>query len=275
MKSPISYTTDIQLSNPLTLNHCGYEQCKPSHSFGPAVRPHFLIHYIFKGKGQYHVNGTTFHLGQGDGFLIMPGVTTLYCADKADPWEYCWIGFDGYNAPTILQNCGFTNKKLAFTDTSNGQLKENLISLIQSFTESKGNEYTILGQLYLCFSYMYTPTNNSKQLFYETNLEKALDYIHHNYTYDIKITDVAKYIGIDRTYLYKLFMTYRKISPQQYLINYRLNIAQNLLVESDLNVTEVAYSSGFKDAPAFYKHFNKRFHITPLQYRANREHYFK
>ena len=35
----------------LGLYQFGYEQCKPAHSFGPAVRNHFLFHYIISGTG--------------------------------------------------------------------------------------------------------------------------------------------------------------------------------------------------------------------------------
>ena len=33
------------------LCYCGYAKCEPLHSFGPAVRPNYLIHLILEGKG--------------------------------------------------------------------------------------------------------------------------------------------------------------------------------------------------------------------------------
>lgn len=268
MSSILTITNNLT-TNPLSLYHCGHEQCKPSHSFGPAIRPHYLFHYILSGQGTYYVNGESYHLKEGNGFLITPGVTTLYVADMEEPWEYCWIGFDGTDIKTVLQNCGLNSNNLIFTDQSNGLLRKNLLSLIHNFTKGKGNEYTYMGQLYLCFSHMYTSTNCQAKPIYEDHIIKALDYIHHNYTYDIKISDVARYISIDRTYLYKLFMTYKNLSPQQYLIRHRLNIAGELLMDTNLNVTEIAFSCGFKDASSFNKHFKKHFNITPLQYRSN------
>jgi len=41
-------------------------------------------------------------------------------------------------------------------------------------------------------------------------------------------------------------------------------------MNSDLNVTEIAYSCGFKDAPSFNKHFKKYFKMPPLQYRLTK-----
>lgn len=40
-------------------------------------------------------------------FLIRPGITCVYQADKDDPWEYCWICIDGYDVENMLNNSGF------------------------------------------------------------------------------------------------------------------------------------------------------------------------
>lgn len=252
---------------PLILYHCGHEKCEPSHSFGPAIRPHYLIHFVLHGQGSYYVNGSTYQVKGGEGFLICPGVTTLYYADENVPWEYCWIGFDGNDVPTVLQECGLSATNLVFMDQSFGSLWGDIMELVEQFTERKGNEFTYLGQLYRCFSHMHLPLGSSSKLIYEEHIMKAMDYIHNNYSYEITIADIAKYLSIDRTYLYKLFMIYIKASPQQYLINYRLEISQKLLQGTSLAVSEIAYSCGFRDSSSFNKHFKKHFQITPRQYR--------
>lgn len=254
---------------PLVLYHCGHEQCKPSHCFGPAIRPHYLIHFILHGQGRYYVNGVTYYLKGGEGFLIHPGLTTFYSADEQDPWEYCWIGFDGSDVSSILHNCGLSLTNLIFTDSSNGILWKEFMALIKQFTEGRGNEFSYLGRLYQCFSYLYRCSEIPSNHVYETHITKAMSYIQNNYSYDIKISDIAKYLCINRTYLYKLFMAHRKESPQQYLIDYRLKVSQKLLKETDLSVSEIAYSCGFRDTPSYNKHFKKHFQITPLQYRSN------
>lgn len=100
-------------------------------------------------------------------------------------------------------------------------------------------------------------------------LEKAYEYIRNNYSYPVKISGIARYIGIDRSYLYKLMMEELQMAPQQYLIEYRLNRAKEMLKNDQMTVTEIAYSCGFKDAPSFCRHFKKRNGITPKQYRRN------
>ena len=59
-------------SGTLSIYFCGTEPCAPGHAFGPAVRPHYLIHVVLDGKGIYKRNGETYHLKAGDAFLISP-----------------------------------------------------------------------------------------------------------------------------------------------------------------------------------------------------------
>ena len=56
----------------LFIYYCGYEQCLPGHAFGPAVRPHYLIHLVLNGCGIYKCGNETYTLNAGDAFLISP-----------------------------------------------------------------------------------------------------------------------------------------------------------------------------------------------------------
>ena len=56
----------------LSVYFCGQEDCGPNHSFGPAMRPHYLLHVIFHGKGIYQCSGHTYHLKTGDAFSSAP-----------------------------------------------------------------------------------------------------------------------------------------------------------------------------------------------------------
>ena len=82
----------------LYLCFCGLAKCEPNHSFGPGIRDNYIIHYITKGKGKYYVNNACYELSQGQGFLVEPHLQVFYQADKDDPWQYLWIGFNGTKA---------------------------------------------------------------------------------------------------------------------------------------------------------------------------------
>src|ERR1035437_8877959 len=111
----------------LCVYHKGTQNCKPRHSFGPAVRDHFLIHYIHSGKGTYHVSGKKYTLNSGQGFLIFPNVTTYYEADDSRPWHYSWIGFHGINALNYLEQSGLSVEN-PIINNQNKNCMENLFN---------------------------------------------------------------------------------------------------------------------------------------------------
>ena len=76
----------------------------------------------------------------------------------------------------------------------------------------------------------------------EQYYQQALEYISNNYSYNLKIQDIAEYIGVDRTYLYKIFMRDAQKPPKQYPHQYRIRAAAKLLQTQNYNVTEIAYS---------------------------------
>ena len=259
--------TPLYVNSSLTLFLCGWENCKSRHSFGPAIRAHYLFHYILRGKGKFYVGNRCYNLSANEGFLIFPGESTYYEADENDPWDYCWFGFDGYEVKSILDACNLSDKNPIFKDESQGRFKEELLNLVELFESSHFNEYEAMGHLYLVFAKMYQKKKEQNKAFDKTYFDKAVDFIQHNYSYHIKIEDIAKNIGIDRTYLYKIFKKVHNISPQLYLINYRLHMACKLLENTNISITEVSYSCGFKNTPAFYKQFKKYYGITPSEYR--------
>ena len=59
-----------EYSNSLRIYYCGREQCNPGHSWGPAIRPHYLLHIVLNGKGKFDYQNQTWNLKAGDAFLI-------------------------------------------------------------------------------------------------------------------------------------------------------------------------------------------------------------
>ena len=109
---------------PVRLYFSGHEQTSPSHACGPGIWPHYLLHYVLSGTGTFQSEKQSWRLTAGDAFLIIPGVVSAYAASSTDPWEYCWIGFDGRDAADILSACGISGV------ISNGQQPEKLYDII-------------------------------------------------------------------------------------------------------------------------------------------------
>lgn len=259
------FNTPVYLSKALNLYYGGWEICCPMHTFGPAIRQHYLVHYVTRGKGRLWMNDTCYVIEKDTMFLIRPGITCVYQADKDDPWEYCWICIDGYDVENMLNNSGFDKVNLLFFDKSNGEVRDAMLNFIFYFSKYKNNEYMLLSRLYNIFGHM--KIQMKKQQAKSIHVKRAIDYIYENYSKNISVTDIANYLGIDRTYLYRLFKEEYNMSPQKYLLNFRLKAAMNKLEGGNMSIAEIAYSCGFNDASAFCHQFKKVYKDTPLNYR--------
>ena len=146
----------LQLQEPkfreFYLSYSGYAQCGPLHCYGPASRPHYLIHFVVKGKGMYQVSGQKHYLTAGQGFLIEPGTQTFYQADKDDPWSYLWIGVGGTNAGKYIRDIGLNSEQLIFRSESGEELKKIVLDILKHTESTTSNLYYLQGRLYDFFS---------------------------------------------------------------------------------------------------------------------------
>lgn len=93
------------------------------------------------------------------------------------------------------------------------------------------------------------------------------EYIHANYKQEITLDTLCKLVGINRTSLNEKFKKQYQKTCMEYLLFYRLKIAQELLSNSNLKIAEIAEDCGFKYGTYFEKQFKNKLGITPAAYR--------
>lgn len=263
---------DRACNTDLNMYQCGIEDCDPGHDYGPAVRDHFLIHYIRSGKGFFQVQGKTYHLCKGQGFLICPGVITYYKADVHDPWHYSWVGFHGLKAESYLLQANLTQENPIFQYGSDDVIKDYLARMVAVKKLADGGETRLLGLLYLFLSKLIEINGTGRYFDSDINrkevyIKKAIEFIEMNYSRKISITEMAHYIGLDRSYLGSLFKSYLNTSPQEFLLNFRISKACELLKDNYLSVGDVSRSVGYEDTLLFSKVFKKVKGLPPRQFR--------
>ena len=84
------------------------------------------------------------------------------------------------------------------------------------------------------------------------------------------IGDMVSSIYMSRTAFYLKFKEETGFSPNEYLINFRMSYARDLLVNKpELQISDVAYQSGFSSPRYFGRCFKKRYGSSPVSYRKN------
>lgn len=84
---------------------------------------------------------------------------------------------------------------------------------------------------------------------------------------DFNIDTIAGSIGLSRSAFFKKLKSLTGLAPVDLVKEIRLNKAAKLIETTDNNITEIAYSVGFRDAGYFGKCFRKKYEMTPKEYR--------
>jgi AraC-like DNA-binding protein len=98
-------------------------------------------------------------------------------------------------------------------------------------------------------------------------LSGVIEYIHKNYTEQIAIGELARISGMSISLFERRFKEIFQITPRQYVIDIRLGIACKMMINSRLNIAQIAYECGFYDHSHFTRQFRKKFGISPKDYR--------
>ena len=265
-----NYTDNVELS----IFNCGLQSCERGYTWGPAVRDHYLIHFVVNGRGSNTVNGMLHALAAGDVFLAKPNQLITYSADNEEPWEYYWVGFNGACANKLAAQLPFCEEEPIHHCKNPEAVKKALLDIFLSRGTDAQCETKMVGYLYLFIAQLMQEAKEREAHNLGSNSHYvlgAVKYIQFNYSRDISIYDIARAVGISRSHLYRVFMEKIGQSPIDYLTNYRISEACYLLKNAQLSIAEIAVSVGFFDQFYFSRVFKKNKGVPPSRYLASLE----
>ena len=222
---------------------------------------------ITKGTARVTVGRTTYDLQEGDLYLVFPNVphgiessdssAVVIIADPARLSAYqellkshlpqCPVLRQG-EYPAIVSAIFHRLQDLAHQRTAHQQ------SLLTGYTGALLGELMDVMQL-------------SKRQMDDDLLQKLILYFLDHYTEDISLESVANGLGYSRFYISRLISKAFGCNFRTLLANYRISMAQNLLVTSNRSIGQVAEDCGFQNQSSFNRIFLEHCGITPGQYR--------
>lgn len=265
-----------RMTDELYLTDCGIEQCSKGKKTGSSSRPHYHVHVVLSGCGHLETDGTCYSLSRGQLFVLRPDVEAYYYTEGDNPWYYCWVSFDGNDAPNYMEMAGMP-EGVYIRDTY--EKPELFLDLVDQLLASP--ELSVVNELHrtsvlfrfiaeLIRSYQTGLQNLHKDSKFDqvshAYITQALEYIQLYYPV-IKVNDISSYVGLNRSYLTYLFKKALHMSPQEYLVKYRLEKGRQLLLNTNMTIQEIANHIGYEDPLAFSKIFKKNYHMTPTNFR--------
>lgn len=260
----------------LNLYQFGWERCAPSHSFGPAARTHFLFHYVISGTGTLYADDTSgntkiYQVKSKQGFMIFPQQITTYIADKELPWEYVWLEFDGLRVKEVIEIAGLSQNSPIYHAHSRDLREIMMQEMLYIAQHGEMTPFHLMGHLYLFLDAM-TRSISSMRItrigklrdFY---IREALAYVEQNFQNSISVEDIADNCGLNRSYFGKIFKEAVGKTPQEFLLNYRMTKAAELLKLTKLSIGDIGNAVGYDNQLHFSRAFKNIYGVSPREWR--------
>lgn len=251
--------------------------------------------YIASGSADFILEGFRYTLQAGNAIIIPPFMTHVIISKGTEALIQYIVHFDFYESEerrSLIHKDVLDEKHLTVSGQENllnnqaviaviPEMERNrmmyvYLNLLEEFSENRLGRNLVLKAG--CTDLLVTTLRNSVDINEEQNasrrktkswihIENAMDYIlgcdlRENLSND----NIASAIGISTNYLTSIFQTYLGISLHKYVMNVRIERAQQMLLSGRMNVTETANLTGFSSIHVFSKTFKSIMGISPSQF---------
>ena len=217
--------------------------------------------FTLSGEATFSLNGHPYLVNRHTILNAGPSMD-IKIETTTNHWEYVVVHYVCFTKSSTLHNNHFS-----FNYNDQNKVDYLLHQLLR-YDQLPGALMQLKCQLYL-YQLIETVLFSSKIQTSTNYIEQAIDFINENYKQPITITEIADYIQCDRRKLSYLFEKQIGLSPIQYLTEYRLRQAKQLLRSTNIPINEVAEYVGYNDPYYFCKLFKKHYECTPTQYRKD------
>ena len=229
--------------------------------------PTYRLYFSAAGRGKILVNGAAYTIGRGDGLAVTPGQRAEL--QPEGEWTYFWVSFSGEKAEEGLRLAGLEGTA-SFRCAGCDALLAIVKKMLEHGEGGPENELllqSLLFQFFASVAHQRVESGEMKGGRDNSYVQKAVAYIKSNYAAGITVNDVAHYVSLNRSYLSTLFQRVLEVSPQDFLIYYRLSRAKELLLETDDTIANVALRCGYADPQVFTRAFKQQMGMTPANFR--------
>lgn len=253
---------------------CGFAKTEPNHSFGPAIRDQYVVHIILDGEGYYSIKNQRYYLQKGMGFVIPPGISTFYQADESNPWSYVWMGIGGEMVDLYLEHLGLSHERLAFDVRHLNDFKSLIFECFAYEQDDFLNEIILQKQIYKFLELLAKSSSSLKKDVATKKMNpyvnQALELIMTSEQMNLSVNELAQKLAINPSYLSRLFKKDIGTSIKEYINEFRLTTANNLLASTDYSIQKISELTGFSSNQTFSKAFKQSRGVSPTTYRQNR-----
>lgn len=224
---------------------------------------------ISGGAALLDCGGVRHSLKKGDYFVLRAdsGEGVLSAADGGK-LSVCRMEFCGKNASACLAEAG-VEPSFGIAHAEGTGFRSAVMNCIDYYDSNKSHlsQLKLTAFLLDALSSLRQPGKKQGRARTAGQAERALRFIEYNYMHGISARDIALQLNMDRTHFFRIFKAKTGISPEKYIINFRVSKACEILKKGTCSIGETAALVGINDVYYFSKLFKKITGQSPTEYR--------
>lgn len=234
---------------------------------GPVDFNYFLIECCTGGRGAIIVNGTEFPFREGDCYVICPGdkITHVTTSESYRSEVYCFI--QGMEMMRAVKRAGISGEnpfapREAYSPICAAIRRMILIDNDRSISA----DYKRLSEIYNIMAALVIGKNATEKA---NIILAAIGIMDTGYTEELTVDEIARRVGLDRSYFSVLFKEETGMTPHAYLNQIRIKRACTLMLETNLSLSDIAAQVGL-EMTSFSRMFKREMGESPSKYRQMR-----
>lgn len=234
--------------------------------WAPNFHNSFEFYYIMEGNLSAKVNASVTELNTGDCFLIAPNMP--HSLHKNGNNKFFVGVFSADFVPAFAKN----EMRVPFIKFRIDGITLSYLKEIMFHTVTP-DMFQLKSCLYAICNYVANHEENSisSPVINDDFVIKTNDYISKNLSFNFTRREIADYLNYEEHYFSNLFTLNFRVNFKTYVNTLRLASACNLLKETDMTITDIAYKCGFNGIRNFNTLFKNHMGKTPTQYRSENE----
>ncbi len=231
----------------------------------------YLVMLTLSGKGEYFYEGKKYELTKNT--LVFANCMEHHTHNTAkstnETWELIWVQFNGISAQGYYNQ--FKSKQSpVITIKENSSIFNIMHKLLKiNETKSMGTELLssqllveLLTKILFAAGAVTSPKINMPDY-----IQSSLRDIDAHFSDNLSLDYFSKKLAVSKFHFAKEFKKYTGFSPNEYIVNARINHAKRMLQHSSAPVYEIAQEVGFNNVSHFINTFRKKELLTPRQFR--------
>lgn len=234
---------------------------------------HQLI-YIADGQARFIIDGELQILEKGNCVLYRPGDAQYYYYNLNEHPDIYWVHFSCKENHNFLRNMGWEDEKVFHVGIHNSYVKlfDAIIQELQLKPLYSEEQLKLLIQQLLLQMGRNRIKEEGIMGNYNMEVEEAIQRFNLSPEEDFTIKQYTKDRGLNYYRFIENFTRYVGTSPRQYIINIRMTMAKDLLMNSLFHISEVARLTGYDNPLYFSRLFKKTCGMSPKEYKVQNLH---